>query len=117
MPGQVGDLLKQVGVQGVDGALQLVHRGHQGADDGPFGVKLRIVAVEVVLDQLAEIAVIVLIGELLPWREVEPRLIEATAQPLAVLHDEARHETAGHHGACQQQSIEQTTQQQHRSAT
>ena len=95
-------------LQRVHCALQLLHRRHQCADHGAFGVKRRIAALEVIADEALDVALVILVGELLPGREIEPCLIEPAAEPLAVLGDEARHEAAGDHGAHQQQSVEQS---------
>jgi len=70
----------------------------------------------VILNQLADIALIELIGDSLPGLEIESGLIEATPQALAVLRDETRHQTAGHRRGHQKQSIEQSAQEQHHGA-
>src|SRR5690348_466637 len=79
-------------------------------------MKFRITALEVIADELLEIALIVLLGQPLPGLEIEPCLIEPSAETLAVLCDEARHETACDDGAYQQQAIEQASDKRHRRA-
>ncbi len=74
-------------------------------------MKTRIRVVEVVLDELAEVTLVELVGQLLPRRKIEARLIEAAAEALAVLGDEAGHQAAGHHGADEKNAIEQTPHQ------
>jgi hypothetical protein len=71
-------------------------------------VKRRIFAGQVILDQLVEIALVELVGDSLPGFEIESGLIESTSQALAVLRDEAWHQTPGYDGARYQQPIEQS---------
>jgi hypothetical protein len=54
-----------------------------------------------------------LIGDFLPRFKIEAGLIETTAQPLAILRDESRHQTAGNDGAHQKQSVEQAAHEKH----
>jgi hypothetical protein len=60
-----------------------------------------------ILDQGLEIAVMELVGEPLPGLEIEPRLIEAAAESLPILRDEAGDQAPGHHRAHYQHSVEQ----------
>ena len=113
---QIAELMKQIAVQRVDGALQSLHGGDERLDDAAFQVERRVLAVQVILNQLADIALIELIGDSLPGLEIESGLIEATPQALAVLRDETRHQTAGHRRGHQKQSIEQSAQEQHHGA-
>ena len=78
-----------------DCALQSVHAVDERADDGPFGTEFFIAAREVILDQAADIAVVEPIGQVLPRREVDARLIETATEPLAILRDEAGYEPPG----------------------
>jgi len=110
---KVGSLPEQAPLQRIHRSLQLLHGREQRADDGAFGVKLRIAALEVVADQPLDITLVVLLSKALPWLEVEPRLIEPAAEPLAILRDEAWHEPACDHGAYEQQSIEQSSYERH----
>jgi len=57
---------------------------------------------EVVLDQLAKIAVMVLIGNVLPGREIELGLIEPASQALSILGNKPGDESAGDDGGDQQ---------------
>lgn len=108
MEGQVGCLLEQAAMERRGLALQVLHTGDQRLDRPAFGVERRIPAGEVVLDQLAQITVVVLVRDLLPRRKVEARLIEAAAQPLAILRDEPRDEAARDDGTYQQEPIDET---------
>src|SRR5213082_3592694 len=112
---QIAELMKQIAVQRVDGAVDALHGSDERLDDAAFQVERRVLAVQVILNQLADIALIELIGDSLPGLEIESGLIEATPQALAVLRDETRHQTAGHRRGHQKQSIEQSAQEQHRS--
>src|SRR6516164_1789878 len=76
-------------------------------------MKLRIGALEMVTDQPLDISVVVLVGQVLPRGEIEPGLIEAAAETLPVLRDEARDEPASDHGAHEQKPIEQSPDKGH----
>src|SRR2546430_6771081 len=90
---QIAELMKQIAVQRVEGALQSLHSGDERLDDAAFQVERRVLAVQVILNQLADIALIELVGDSLPGLEIESGLIEPTPQALAVLRDETRHPT------------------------
>jgi hypothetical protein len=94
-------------VQRIDGALKMMHGLDQRADHGALGVKLRVAAIEVILDQFLDVALMELIGEPLPGLEIEPSLIEPAPESLPILRDETGDEASGHHRAYQQQSVEQ----------
>jgi hypothetical protein len=110
---EIGDLLEETAVQGIHRALQPLHAHKEALNYGAFGMEGRIRAVQVILDQLLQITVMILIGELLPRFKIEARLVEATAETLAVLGDEAGHKPAGHDRADQKQPIQKPTQDCH----
>ena len=68
------------------------------------------------MNQLVDVAVIELVGELLPRLEVEFRLVEAAAEPLAILRNEAGDETSAHCGGYQHYPVEQSSDDRHRRA-
>ena len=105
---EIRGLAEQASLQRIHGTLQLLHRRDQCADDAAFGVELRISALEVVTDQPLDVSLVVLIRQALPRGEIEPGLIEAAAESLPVLCDEAGDESACDDGAHEQQSIEQS---------
>ena len=96
-------------MQGRDLALQVLHGGDERAERGTLGMEGGILAREVVLDELAQIAVEPLVGDLLPGLQVQPRLVEHAAQTLPVLRDEARHEAAGDYRADEEHTINEST--------
>src|SRR5215470_6258157 len=110
---EVGTLPEQASLQRIYRSLQLLHSCDQRADDGAFGMKRGIAALEVVADQPLDVTLVVLLSEALPRLEVEPRLIEPAAEPLAILCDEPWHEPACDHGAYEEQSIEQSFYEWH----
>ncbi|HKC15127.1 MAG TPA: hypothetical protein VKC11_00345 [Steroidobacteraceae bacterium] len=99
--------------QCVDGGLQVLDREDHGLDGGAFGVKGGVRTGDVILNELHQIAVKILIGDLLPGSEIESRLVESTPEALGVLRDKARHEAAGDDSREQQQAVEQAAYKKH----
>ena len=77
--GEVGDLAEERGVQSVDGELQALHGLNQGLNGGAFSMEGEVTTGDVILDQLLNVAVMVLIGDVLAGGEIELRLIESAA--------------------------------------
>jgi hypothetical protein len=111
--GEISQLMKERSVQRLDGGLQALDREDQSLDSGTLGVEGGITARQVILNELHEIAVKILISDLLPGSEIELRLIESTTEALDVLGNKARHETAGNDGGEQQQSVDQAAYEEH----
>lgn len=109
MKGKVGRLLEQAPMQRGNLALQVLHRSHERADRSALGMESRILAGDVILDEPGQIAVEILVCDPLPGREIQPGLVEHASQTLPVLRDEARHQAARHHGADEQQAINEST--------
>ena len=61
-----------------------------------------------------KIALVELVGEFLPGRQVKLRLVQAAAEALAILGDEARDESAGDDAADEQQAIQKASDDSHR---
>ena len=101
-------------MQRLDGRLQRVDRIKERLDRLTFGPEGRIGAAEVIADELLQIAVVKLIGEFLPGREVQLRLVQSTAEALAILGDEPREQSSGNHATDQQQAIQQAADDSHR---
>ena len=110
---EIPKLMKQSSVQGVQCGLQALDGGDKRLDGGALRMKSRVATRQVILNEQREIAVKILVSDLLPGGEIEPRLVESTAEPLDVLRDEARHEAACDDGGEQQQPIDQATYEPH----
>ena len=93
-------------VQGVNRALQRLYGRRDRLDRLAIGVKGGIVAVEMILNERIQVAVVQLVGDLLPWFQIELRLVESAAEALAVLRNESWNQAAGHDGGDQQEAVE-----------
>lgn len=91
MQREIGGLSEQAPLQRGELGLQVLHRFSEVMDHRSFSVERRIAACEVILDEACEVTVKELVGKLLPGREIEPRLIEATAEALSILSEKAGH--------------------------
>lgn len=111
--GQISSLLEQGAVKRRHLALQVLHRRNEGADRGALGMERRVLAGEMILDEPAQVPVEGLVRDLLPGGEVEARLIQPPAEPLAVLSDEARDEPARDDRTDEQEPIKETTNERH----
>jgi hypothetical protein len=76
-------------------------------------MKRRVLAGQVVLNQLSQIAVEALVGDLLPGGKIQARLIEATAEALSILCDEPGHEAACHHGTDEEEPVKESADERH----
>jgi len=80
--------VQEVGVQRLHRRLQLRRCIHHRLDRDSLVVERLVGAREVMRDELADVAAVVAVGDLLEGREVAQHLVEPSAQALAVLADE-----------------------------